>query len=64
MLFLYNAAGNIAYQEILADSCFGIASMPEKIGNRLLVGCSGAILEYAPIAAGTSAQATSDSVRH
>lgn len=63
MLFLYGPAGNIAYQEILADSCFGIASMPEKVGNRLLVGCSGVILEYAPISARTSAQAMSDPVR-
>jgi hypothetical protein len=49
MLFLYDAGGKIAYQEILADACSGIASMPEKTGDRLLVGCSNDILEYSPI---------------
>jgi hypothetical protein len=52
MLFLYDAAGKISYQEILGDACFGIASMPEKAGDRLLVGCSGNILEYSTITAG------------
>jgi hypothetical protein len=54
---------DIAYQEILADSCLGIASMPGKVGNRLLVGCSGVILEYAPTSASTSAQPMSDTAR-
>jgi len=57
ILFLYDGIGKIAYQEILADACLGIASMPEKEGDRLLVGCSGSILEYSPD--GTSTQAHS-----
>jgi hypothetical protein len=56
MLLLYDSEGGIAYQEILADSCLGIASMPEKSGDRLLVGCSGAILEYSPNTLGSAAQ--------
>jgi hypothetical protein len=48
MLFLYDAEGKIAYQEILADSCLGIVALPEKEGDRLLVGCSGKIWEYSP----------------
>ena len=60
ILFLYNAEGKIVYQEVLADSCFGIASMPDKAGDRLLVGCSGNILEYSPITDSTTAQAKSD----
>jgi hypothetical protein len=64
MLFLYDALGTIAYQEILADACFGIASMPEKAGDRLLVGCSGSILEYSPITDGTAAQGNIDAASH
>jgi hypothetical protein len=48
MLFIYDAEEKLAYQEILGDMCFAIASMPEKKGDRLLVGCSGGILEYSP----------------
>ncbi|MGA2483337.1 MAG: hypothetical protein ABSF92_09480 [Candidatus Acidiferrales bacterium] len=60
LLFLYDGVGKIAYQEILADACFGIASMPGKTGDRLLVGCSGDILEYSPITDGAATQANSD----
>src|SRR5208283_6123527 len=64
ILFLYDTVGKIAYQEILADACFGIASMPEKAGDRLLVGCSGDILEYSPITDGSTARAKSDAGSH
>lgn len=64
ILLLYDAVGKIAYQEILADSCFGIAAMPEKAGDRLLVGCSGNILEYSPITDGNAAQAKSSAASH
>jgi len=60
MFFLYDASGKIAYQEILADACFGIASIPEKTGERLLVGCSGNILGYSPTTDGSAPQARSD----
>lgn len=60
MFFLYDAVGKIAYQEILADTCFGIAAIPEKTGERLLVGCSGDILEYSPATDGSAPQARSD----
>jgi hypothetical protein len=64
MLFLYDADGKIAYQEILADSCLAIAALPEKEGDRLLVGCSGKIWEYSPTTEGTNAQAESDARSH
>src|SRR5260370_410489 len=60
LLFLYDAEGKIAYQEILAEACFGIASMPEKTGDRLLVGCSGKISEYSPTTQDTNAQSKRD----
>jgi hypothetical protein len=60
ILFLYDTEGKIAYQEILADACFGITSVTGKEGDRLLVGCSGDILEYSPITDdGTIAQTKS-----
>lgn len=49
MLFLYDAGGKIAYQEIMAEACFSITSVPEKTGDRLLIGCSGNILEYSAV---------------
>jgi hypothetical protein len=49
MLFLYSGDGQIEYQEILGESCPGIAALPEKDGERLLVGCTGKIWEYLPI---------------
>lgn len=49
LLFLYDTEGKIAYQEILSEACLGVASMPEKSSDRLLVGCSGNILEYSTI---------------
>jgi len=55
MLFLYDPEGKIVYQEIMAQACLGIASMPEKIGDRLLIGCSGEILEYSHIMDGVPA---------
>ncbi len=64
ILFLYDTVGKIAYQEILADACFGIASMPEKAGERLLVGCSGNILEYSPNTYGSPAQVKSAAANH
>jgi hypothetical protein len=49
MLFLYGDDGQIVYQEILGESCPGIAALPEKDGSRLLVGCAGKIWEYLPV---------------
>jgi hypothetical protein len=48
MLYLYGDDGQIIYQEILGESCPGIAALPEKDGSRLLVGCAGKIWEYLP----------------
>ena len=50
MLSLYDNEGQIAYQEILGDSCLSIAALPGKLGDRLLIGCSGKIWEYSPAA--------------
>jgi hypothetical protein len=50
ILFLYDAEGRITYHEILAEACAGIAAMRDKTGDRLLVGCSGNVLEYSPSA--------------
>jgi len=57
MLFLYDAEGKITYHETPAETCLGIATMREKAGDRLLIGCSGNILEYSPSA---DAQANND----
>ncbi|PYT95340.1 MAG: hypothetical protein DMG38_27340, partial [Acidobacteria bacterium] len=49
MLLLYDKGGQIAYQEILGESCLGIAALPAGVGERLLVGCSDKVVEYAPV---------------
>jgi hypothetical protein len=48
MLSLYNHEGQIKYQEILADHCLGITTLPGKFADRLLVGCTGKVWEYSP----------------
>jgi hypothetical protein len=49
MLLLYDKNGQIAYQEILGESCHGMAALPTKDGERLLVGCAAKIWEYSPV---------------
>jgi len=46
VLTLYDGTETIAYQEVLGGTCFSIASLPGPNGDRLLIGCSGEILEY------------------
>jgi len=48
MLLLYGKDRQIVYQEILGDSCLGVAALPGKDGEQLLVGCAGKIWEYSP----------------
>ena len=48
MLLLYGEDGQIIYQEILGESCLGMAALPKKDGERLLVGCTAKIWEYSP----------------
>jgi hypothetical protein len=49
MLMLYAQNGQILYQEILGESCLGVAALPTAKGERLLVGCDSKILEYSPM---------------
>jgi hypothetical protein len=49
MLILYGEDGQIVYQEIVDESCLGVAALPTKNGERLLVGCNAKIFEYSPI---------------
>ena len=46
VLTLYDGTETIAYQAVLGGTCFSIASLPGPNGDRLLIGCSGEILEY------------------
>lgn len=55
MLLLYGKNGQIRYQEILGEYCPGIAAVPKKDGERLLVGCASKVWEYSPtLSANTS----------
>jgi hypothetical protein len=58
MLLLYGKDGKIVYQEILGESCLGLAPLPGKDGERLLVGCSAKILEYFPTLKTTISQSS------
>lgn len=49
MLLLYGNDGQTVYQEILGESCLGMAAFPSKDGETLLVGCSAKIWEYASV---------------
>lgn len=46
VLSLYENEGQIVYQEIIGDTCGSIAAVPGRLGERLLVGCSGTVWEY------------------
>lgn len=49
MLILYAEDGQIVYQEILGESCLGMAMLPKPDGERLLVGCAAKIWEYSRV---------------
>ena len=49
MLLLYGKDSQIVYQEILGESCLGIAALPQEDGERLLIGCAGRVWEYSPV---------------
>ncbi len=49
MLLLYDKAGQMAYQEILGESCHGIATLTVPDAEMLLVGCKGKIWEYSRV---------------
>ena len=49
MLLLYGEDRKIAYQEILDEPCLGIAALPKKDGERLLVGCTAKVWEFTPV---------------
>jgi hypothetical protein len=47
-LLLYNSSGQIAYQELLRETCRGLAALPSTGRASLLVGCAGKVLEFTP----------------
>ncbi|HYY72466.1 MAG TPA: hypothetical protein VE778_02625 [Candidatus Bathyarchaeia archaeon] len=50
IVLLYDKQRQIAYQEVLGESCFGITALPGRSGERLLIGCSGRVVEYTRVA--------------
>jgi len=57
MLLLYREDGEIVYQEILGEPCLGMAALPKKDGERLLVGCTAKVWEYSPVLPAKTASA-------
>lgn len=55
MVLLYDKDGQIVYQEVLGESCLGLAVVPIKDAERLLVGCEGKIWQYSPVVEAQSA---------
>jgi hypothetical protein len=49
MLLLYAEDTQIVFQEILVETCLGMAALPKNDGERLLVGCASKIWEYSPV---------------
>lgn len=49
MLLVYDEKGHIVYQEILADSCMGMAALRKKDVENLLLGCSAKVWEFSPV---------------
>ena len=60
VLFLFDSREQIAYEEVIGDSCLGIAALPGNLGDRLLIGCSGKVWEYS---LATAARATVHAVK-
>lgn len=56
MLFVYTPQNQLVYQEIIGDSCGAIANEAGKAGDRLLLGCSGKVWEYALAAPASSSK--------
>lgn len=48
MLLFFDKDGQISYQEIIGESCLGIAAIPSKGGEQLWVGCTNKVWEYSP----------------
>jgi hypothetical protein len=57
-LLLYDKDGQIAYQEILAETCLGMATLPGIDANQLLVGCASKIWRYSPVPQASGAKKT------
>ena len=49
MLLLYAEDREIVFQEILGETCLGMAALPNNDGERLLVGCTSKIWQYSPV---------------
>jgi len=64
MLVLYDKAGQIAYQEILGESCHGIATLTVPDAEMLLVGCNAKIWEYSPVLKTSSTKNKTTPQRH
>ncbi len=64
MVLLYDKAGQIAYQEILGESCLGIATLTVPDAEMLLVGCNAKIWEYSRVLQSNSAMKKSTPQTH
>ena len=64
MLLLYDKAGQIAYQEILGESCHGMATLTIPDAETLLVGCNAKIWEYSRVFQTNSALKKSTTQTH
>lgn len=64
MLLLYGLDGTIVYEEILGESCLGMAALHTKAGERLLIGCADKILAYSPSVSTATASKSPAVPRH
>jgi hypothetical protein len=64
MLLLYDKDGQIAYQEILPETCLGMDVLSVPDSGRLLVGCASTILEYFPVLQDDGARKMSSLKKH
>ena len=48
VLYIYNPAGQLAYQEVFDENCSSLAALPREKGEVLLVGGFERIYEYSP----------------
>lgn len=62
-LMLYAQDGQIAYEEILGESCLGMTAYSTKNADRLLVGCADKVWEYAAVSR-TNAESKEDRTDH
>ncbi len=53
VLYLHNGGGNLVYKEVFLNICAAVATVPNGLMEKLLVGCGSAVWQFKPATAPT-----------